>query len=316
VATSATANSSASIPDLLGNVTGFQRGDTLSTATSGNVLWTTAASPFSGPGTYAIDGSGLTANSGNYVFEQSAGNASALTIIAGTSSLPRPVIPGITPTNSGLPGGESLLAGTSTGVAPSFGPDTESILGGLVENVPTSFFISDPEEVGSLTLYGAQLPGSDAHISGLASFTSERSTAIMLMPPIPPEATGSVRPPTSSKISAYLNTGKHELLVGTFVINEDVNFISATPIEDLADARIDSTAAVRKAIFTIKTASSSPVEVEVSLSDDGLLIVKVPVAFIEERGIKCAILAGVMAARQGLQAEIGSIRVVRIILPR
>jgi alpha-L-rhamnosidase len=61
-----------------GSVTGFVNGDTLSSATTGTLAFnssTTAASPV---GTYAVTGSGLSAN--NYTFAQAPGNATALTI--------------------------------------------------------------------------------------------------------------------------------------------------------------------------------------------------------------------------------------------
>ena len=67
-------------PALTGAVTGFVNGDSLSSVTSGSIAFTTAATNTSHVGTYAINGSGLTANSGNYTFAQSAANASALAI--------------------------------------------------------------------------------------------------------------------------------------------------------------------------------------------------------------------------------------------
>lgn len=67
-------------PALIGMVTGFVNGDSRSSATSGSVTFTTTATDTSHVGTYSVNGSGLTANSGNYIFDQSPANASALTI--------------------------------------------------------------------------------------------------------------------------------------------------------------------------------------------------------------------------------------------
>jgi hypothetical protein len=64
-----------------GLVTGFVAGDTLQNATTGTVLFSTTATSASGLGRYAITGSGLVANRGNYVFEQAVGNATALTVV-------------------------------------------------------------------------------------------------------------------------------------------------------------------------------------------------------------------------------------------
>jgi hypothetical protein len=48
--------------------------------TSGTLAFTTSAAPLSNTGSYAINGSGLTANNGNYNFTQAAANETAFTI--------------------------------------------------------------------------------------------------------------------------------------------------------------------------------------------------------------------------------------------
>jgi filamentous hemagglutinin family protein len=68
------------IPALAGSVTGFVNGDTIASATAGTLTFTTTAQQTSNVGTYAISGSGLTANNGNYVFVQAPANATAFTI--------------------------------------------------------------------------------------------------------------------------------------------------------------------------------------------------------------------------------------------
>ena len=67
-------------PALSGTITGFVAGDTQASATMGTATFTTPATSASNVGTYAINGSGLTANNGNYVFSQAVANATALTI--------------------------------------------------------------------------------------------------------------------------------------------------------------------------------------------------------------------------------------------
>jgi hypothetical protein len=67
-------------PVLSGTVTGFVNGDTQASATTGTVSFSTAATNTTGVGSHAINGSGLTANSGNYTLAQAPGNATALTI--------------------------------------------------------------------------------------------------------------------------------------------------------------------------------------------------------------------------------------------
>jgi len=74
------------IPALTGSVSGFQGNDTLATATTGTLAFTTAATAQSPAGQYAMTGSGLTANHGDYVFVQAAANAQAFNILAGDGS--------------------------------------------------------------------------------------------------------------------------------------------------------------------------------------------------------------------------------------
>jgi hypothetical protein len=70
------------VPGLSGSVSGFVGTDNQDNATTGTLTFTAAATSSSGVGSYAINGSGLTANNGNYTFVQAAGNATALTINA------------------------------------------------------------------------------------------------------------------------------------------------------------------------------------------------------------------------------------------
>ncbi|MEE1944980.1 MBG domain-containing protein [Pedobacter sp. KR3-3] len=65
-------------PGFTGTVTGFKYADNLGNATTGTVAFSSAATNLSPIGTYAINGSGLTA--ANYTFAQGASNATALTI--------------------------------------------------------------------------------------------------------------------------------------------------------------------------------------------------------------------------------------------
>jgi len=68
------------VPTLGGSVTGFVNNETLSGATTGALTWSTNATSSSNVGSYYINGSGLTANHGDYTFVQAAGNATAMTI--------------------------------------------------------------------------------------------------------------------------------------------------------------------------------------------------------------------------------------------
>ncbi|HEX4122238.1 MAG TPA: MBG domain-containing protein [Verrucomicrobiae bacterium] len=78
VATAANQVYGGATPSLTGTVTGFVNGDTQGSATTGTLAFTTLATSASPVGGYAITGSGLSA--ANYVFQQAAGNAAALTV--------------------------------------------------------------------------------------------------------------------------------------------------------------------------------------------------------------------------------------------
>lgn len=67
-------------PTFSGSITGFASGDNQGNATTGTLTFTSSATTGTGAGSYAINGSGLTANNGNYTFAQAGGNATALTV--------------------------------------------------------------------------------------------------------------------------------------------------------------------------------------------------------------------------------------------
>jgi filamentous hemagglutinin family protein len=66
------------VTGLGGTVAGFKGTDTLASATTGTLAWNSSATRFSLPGTYAVKGTGLSAD--NYTFVQAPGNATALTM--------------------------------------------------------------------------------------------------------------------------------------------------------------------------------------------------------------------------------------------
>ena len=85
------------LPMFTGSVQGFVGGDTLANATSGGLAFTSPASSVSAPGLYPINGSGLTADFGNYVFVQAPTNATALTIQPRSDPPPLPLPPVVIP---------------------------------------------------------------------------------------------------------------------------------------------------------------------------------------------------------------------------
>ncbi|MGC8542116.1 MAG: beta strand repeat-containing protein, partial [Phycisphaerae bacterium] len=80
VANSATRSYFTANPSFSGTVTGFVDSQSQSSATTGSLTFSSAATTLSNASSYAIDGSGLTAINGDYTFVQANGNATALTI--------------------------------------------------------------------------------------------------------------------------------------------------------------------------------------------------------------------------------------------
>ena len=123
-------------PTLTGTVTGFVNDQTLADATTGTLSFTTTANVASNVGTYAIDGSGLTLDNGNYVFVQAAGNATALTVnpatltitASGASQTYGGATPTLTGTVSGFVNGQTLAdAATGTLSFTTTATDTSNV---------------------------------------------------------------------------------------------------------------------------------------------------------------------------------------------
>ncbi|MBL8526861.1 MAG: autotransporter-associated beta strand repeat-containing protein, partial [Burkholderiales bacterium] len=93
LANAATILQGAPFPPFTGTVLGFQWTDTQANATTGTLAFATTAASNSPAGTYPIDGFGLVANFGNYVFAQAPSNATALTIEPRGNSVPPVELP-------------------------------------------------------------------------------------------------------------------------------------------------------------------------------------------------------------------------------
>jgi hypothetical protein len=169
------------IPTLAGTVTGFVLGQTQATATTGTLAFATPATQSSNVGSYAINGSGLTANSGNYTFGQAKGNATALTITPATLTFTATpvtdptgvVITGLTGTLTGFVLGQNqttATSGTLTFTTPanvSSGPGSYPIDGGLTSQ--NYVLVQAPGNSTALTL---QVPVSQAQINQVTISTN------------------------------------------------------------------------------------------------------------------------------------------------
>ena len=85
-ASKASSNTGNTPTGLGGAVSGFVNNESQSSATTGTLAWTTPANSASGAGSYAINGSGLSAD--NYSFRQAVESSTALTLIQSVSIVP------------------------------------------------------------------------------------------------------------------------------------------------------------------------------------------------------------------------------------
>ncbi len=104
-------------PALAGTVNGFVPGESLTTATSGTLRFSTPAGPASPAGAYAVQGTGLTA--ANYTLVDDPANAQALRVLPAGSEvdLPRPNLPSARPTLVDEPGHSRVTVLEPTSVA-------------------------------------------------------------------------------------------------------------------------------------------------------------------------------------------------------
>jgi filamentous hemagglutinin family protein len=214
-----------------GTVIGFVNGDTLASATAGSLAFSSTATAASGAGSYAITGSGLSAV--NYVFQQAAANASALTITpailtytANTASrvygMGNPAFSGSV---TGFVNGDTLVSATAgtlvfTTSATSTSPVGSYAIDGSGLNAANYTFIQAPGNATALTII-ARPPAPQP--STLASFTNSiqppqlsnvtdtplgQLNLIMLsvVPPPPPPPSPPTPPPVQSPLTDLSDT--------------------------------------------------------------------------------------------------------------
>jgi hypothetical protein len=159
-ANSASMTYGAAVPVLSGGVGGFLGGDNQGNATSGTMLFTTPATSSSGAGTYAINGSGLSAFNGNYTFAQAAINASALAINPFAASLTG---------NHGYDGTDTITAGDLS-VANKIDGDDVIVASGSGTVAGANLGLQAITSFGTLALGGAAagnytLAGADGSVT-------------------------------------------------------------------------------------------------------------------------------------------------------
>jgi filamentous hemagglutinin family protein len=283
-----------SFPAFTGTVVGFVGEDSQANSTTGNLVFTTAATPSAPQGYYEIDGSGLTTTSPNYVIAgQAATNVAALiignppprgTMQAGTTSMPtspaevqtaastpntptsQAIAQTSTPPNSGQPGNPNPAtpASPSTTPAPTPPPPSPDI---------TVSAISDNESIDS-TPMASTTPGNGGGGSATASGDAD-STAVAQSSSFNPDigatavtpgqsvtvgGTPGVPPPpvVAAQLNQILGIGAQDTLSGALdaITTASTSTSASTPTGDSSTS--PSAASTDSTSSTSSTSSTTP----------------------------------------------------------
>lgn len=225
-------------PTFSGSISGFASGDNQGNATSGTLTFTSSATTGTGAGSYAINGSGLTANNGNYTFVQAGGNATALTVdplpvtLSGSRIYNRlaTATASILTIGNNLDGANLTLSGTANLASKNVGTRAISAgtlaLGGMAAGNYTLSGLS-----GSVTI-----TTKDARLTGLSAsdkFYDGTTTATL--------------------------TGTSTLTSGDVVSGDDVSLVSgSTPTGAFVDRELGSAKSVPySSVFSLSGADAS-----------------------------------------------------------
>jgi hypothetical protein len=219
-------------PAFSGTVTGFVNSETQVGATTGTLTFTSSATIASNVGSYAINGSGLTANNGNYTFVQAAGNSTALTINKAT--------PTLSVTNSPV----SFNGAPQEAVVSAAGS-----LAGVVSNIKYDTFATIPTNVGAYVVTANFIPTDTVNYNSLTdasagNFIIDKATPTLFVTNpsvvfigVPQEAiitAGSVTGVVSN--IKYDNSATAPTDIGTYVVTANFTPTDTANYNSLTDA--------------------------------------------------------------------------------
>jgi hypothetical protein len=331
VANSSVSAFGSSLPSYSGIVTGFVNGDTLTSATTGVLTWIARATQGSQPGTYSINGSGLTAVHNDYSFVQAAGNAAALLIeaaIAPPFITQLPVSAGSLATLGSIQPSGLFQSNGETGGAPVFlmGPamlwSTEGNLGGTPPVPGVGLTGQTGSSITGSGASGAEGPAFlDDHGATQSGGSTRGSEAVLVLQTSGAVATitlqgvsqpAGVQSNEATTLSVYLADNNGLVERGQFTVNEVSSSISMEPVTGLSPTLPVTSRIAEQAFFDALLADVGTVQIEVTMYEDGTLEVKLPATFVQAHGIKNATLVGLMAAKQKLHSDLSQIKVVKI----
>jgi filamentous hemagglutinin family protein len=240
---------------LTGAVTGLVNGQTLQAATTGALSFTTAATATSNVGPYAITGSGLTANNGDYTFAQAAGNASALSV--------NPAALAITADNASKTYGQTANLGTTA--------FTEA---GLVNgDTVSAVTLASTGAAATATVAGGPyaITASNASGSGLSNYTISYGegaltvNAATLAPSTAPAfglaATGLGSTIESAALKAFGNPGGSPPLITSTLWSlpsSENDLLAAQIVGELSNPLFDKIVVCFKGVCTLAPAPAPP----------------------------------------------------------
>jgi len=277
------------VPAVSGSVVGFVNGDTLTSATSGVLAWTTPATFTSVAGAYEIVGSGLVANHGNYVFLQAPENATALTITE------RQVSPDLGAVFTKLENVNTQISfGEGVTITGSFGSDP---------GAPT-FGVQIVDNAG----FGAGASDS----AGFFGTTAAPSADQAANAPMTLVLGGDDQ--SLPSLAVYSETGDTVSAEGSFSVNDGGSMMSIVPnnTDAVAFPASFDVAGARRADATIELAGDGQVRVTAVINSDGYALIEVPADFFQKRGAKGATIAGLLALKRELGIPASAVKAVKV----
>ena len=200
------------VPGLSGSVSGFMGTDNQGNATTGTLTFTSSATSSSGVGSYAINGTGLTANNGNYTFVQAAGNATALTI----NALP------VNLTGTRSYDGTTAVAAGILSVANKVGSDNVVVASGNGTLAGANVGSETITSFGTLSLSGAAagnytLAGASGSVNITVSALALTVTNLLALDNVYDGTTNATLDATNAGLSGVLNGDDVALVVSNAV---------------------------------------------------------------------------------------------------
>ncbi|MBQ0944182.1 filamentous hemagglutinin N-terminal domain-containing protein [Ideonella sp. 4Y16] len=194
-ASSATRTYGAANPALGGTVTGFVNGETLASATTGTASFSTAATSASHVGSYAVNGSGLSANHGNYTFAQAAGNSSALAVTPAALTI---TANGDSKTYNGL----AYSGGNGVSYSGFVNGESDSVLGGTLGYSGSA---QGARNAGSYLITPAGLSSSDYNISFASGTLIVNPATLTYTANAASRTYGAVNPALGGSVTGFVN---------------------------------------------------------------------------------------------------------------